>query len=75
MVHARHNTEVFRWVLHNAAPAVHGPPAATLIDRAVADRPNTTDRAHRHADPVPAERTWEFVEFMTPVIARAALAS
>lgn len=26
------NTEVFRWVLHNRALAIHGPAAETLID-------------------------------------------
>jgi len=29
-------------------------------------------RVHQPADPVLAERTWEFVEFMTPLIAQAA---
>src|SRR3954470_2349584 len=29
---AHDNTEVFRWVLHNRALAVHGPVAATLVD-------------------------------------------
>jgi predicted nucleotidyltransferase len=43
-----------------------------LIDRAIADRPNPTQRVHQPADPVLAERTWEFVEFMTPLIAQAA---
>lgn len=143
------NTEVFRWVLHNRAIAVHGPPAATLIDavpplalrheaaalalsrtqdiaadpdylrngwgqphevltrcrllftatraqvigkrdaatwcknvvpeewhdlidRAVAARPNPTVRAQQLADPTLAERTWDFVEFMTPRIVSAA---
>lgn len=42
-----------------------------LIDRAIADRPNPTQRAHQLVDPVLAERTWEFVEFMTPLIVRA----
>lgn len=149
---AHDNTEVFRWVLHNAAPAVSGPPAATLIDdvppmalrheaaalavrrmediaadpdylrngwgqphevltrcrllftatraavigkidaahwskavipeewhdlidSAVADRPDPTGRVHRSADPVLAERTWEFVELMTPMITKAAFTS
>lgn len=143
------NTEVFRWVLHNRAPAIRGPAAATLIDdvppvvlrqeaaalavirrqdiaadpdylrngwgqphevltrcrllftatraevtgkteaahwskgvvpeewhdlidSAIADRPNPTVRVHQLADPVLAGRTWEFVEFMTPLIAQAA---
>ena len=146
---AHDNTEVFRWVLHNRALPVHGPPAATLvddvppqvlrqeaatlavtrmhgiaadpgylrngwgqphevltrcrllftatraevigktdaarwtrnvvpaewhhlIDRAVADRPDPWQRIHRTADPVLAERTREFVEFITPLIAQAA---
>lgn len=43
-----------------------------LIDRAVADRPYPTVRVHQLADPVLAERTWEFVEFMAPLIAQAA---
>ena len=43
-----------------------------LIDRAIADRPNPWQRVHQMADPVLAERTWEFVEFMTPLIAQAA---
>jgi hypothetical protein len=43
-----------------------------LIDRAVADRPDLWERAHRPADPVLAERTWEFVEYLTPLIAEAA---
>jgi Domain of unknown function (DUF4111) len=46
-----------------------------LIDRAVADRPHPTMRVHQLADPMLAERTWEFVEFMTPLIARAASVS
>ncbi len=46
-----------------------------LIDRAIADRPNPTLRARQRADPVLAERTWEFVEFMTPLIAQAASAA
>jgi hypothetical protein len=43
-----------------------------LIDRAIADRPHPTVRVHQQADPVLAERSWEFVEFMTPLIAQAA---
>jgi Domain of unknown function (DUF4111) len=43
-----------------------------LIDRAVADRPNPSVRVLQLADPVLAVRTWEFVEFMTPLIGRAA---
>jgi hypothetical protein len=43
-----------------------------LIDRAVTDRPHPTVRVHQPADPGLAERTWEFVEFMTPLIADAA---
>jgi hypothetical protein len=143
------NTEVFRWVLHNRAIAVHGPAAATLIDdvpsvvlrreaatlavrrmqdiagdmdylrngwgqphevltrcrllftatnaevigkvdaarwakevvpeewhdlidHAIADRPHPTVPVHQLADPVLAERTWEFIEFMAPLIAKAA---
>jgi hypothetical protein len=143
------NTEVFRWVLHNRALAIHGPAAARLvddvpppilrkesarlassrmkdiaddrdylsngwgqphevltrcrllftatraevigkvdaarwckgvvpgrwhdlIDRAIADRPDPWQRAQQAADPALAIRTWEFVEFVTPVIVRAA---
>jgi hypothetical protein len=44
-----------------------------LIDGAIADRPNPTQRVNQLADPVLAPRTWEFVEFMAPLIARAAL--
>lgn len=143
------NTEVFRWVLHNRALAIHGPAAATLIDdvprlvlrheaaalavrrmqdiaagrdyirngwgqphevltrcrllftathaevigkvdaarwakgvvpeewhdlidHAMAARPHPAVRAHQLADPVLAERTWEFIEFMARLIARAA---
>jgi aminoglycoside adenylyltransferase-like protein len=146
---AHDNTEVFRWVLHNRALAISGPPGATLIDdvpapvlrqeaatlavtrmqgiaadrdylrngwgqphealtrcrllytathaevigkidaarwakgvlpdewhglidRAVADRPNPWQRVHQLADPSLAERTWEFIEFMAPLIAQAA---
>jgi hypothetical protein len=43
-----------------------------LIDRAIADRPDPWQRAQQAADPVLALRTWEFVEFITPLIARAA---
>ncbi|MCW2792080.1 MAG: hypothetical protein JWO76_1178 [Nocardioides sp.] len=43
-----------------------------LIDRAIADRPDPTSLVHRPADPVLAERSWEFVEYMTPLIAQAA---
>lgn len=43
-----------------------------LIDCAIADRPNPTKRVHQLADPVLAERTWEFIEFMAPLIAQAA---
>lgn len=43
-----------------------------LIDRAVADRPNPWQRIHQTADAVLAERTWEFVEFITPLITQAA---
>jgi Domain of unknown function (DUF4111) len=43
-----------------------------LIDHAIADRPNPWQRAHQVADPVLSERTWAFVEFMTPLIAQAA---
>jgi predicted nucleotidyltransferase len=43
-----------------------------LIDRAIADRPHPTVRVHQWADPALAERTWEFVEYMTPLIGRAA---
>ncbi|MFZ2013573.1 MAG: aminoglycoside adenylyltransferase domain-containing protein [Nocardioides sp.] len=43
-----------------------------LIDHAVADRPYPTVRIHQLADPTRAERTWEFIEFMAPLIAQAA---
>jgi predicted nucleotidyltransferase len=43
-----------------------------LIDRAIADRPNPWQRVRETADPVLAERTWEFVELMTPLISQAA---
>jgi hypothetical protein len=43
-----------------------------LIDRAIADRPDPWQRVHQSADPVLAERTWQFVEYMTPRIAQAA---
>jgi hypothetical protein len=43
-----------------------------LIDRAIADRPHPTVRVPQPADPVLAECSWEFVEFMTPLIAQAA---
>ena len=43
-----------------------------LIDRAIADRPNPTQRVHQTVDPVLANRTWEFVQFMTSLIAQAA---
>lgn len=43
-----------------------------LIDHAIADRPHPTVRVHQLADPVLAERTWEFIEFMAPLIAKAA---
>lgn len=44
-----------------------------LIDHAIADRPDPWVRVHRLADPARAERTWEFIQFMAPLIARAAL--
>lgn len=43
-----------------------------LVDHAIADRPNPTARVHQLADPVLAKRTWEFIEFMAPLIAQAA---
>jgi hypothetical protein len=43
-----------------------------LIDRAIADRTNPTQRVHQRADPVLAARTWEFDEFLAPLIAQAA---
>jgi hypothetical protein len=43
-----------------------------LIDRAIADRPNPTRRIQQLADPLLSARTWEFDEFMAPLIARAA---
>ena len=43
-----------------------------LIDRAIADRPNPWQRVHQLADPLLAERTWDFVNFMTPLITEAA---
>lgn len=45
-----------------------------LIDHAISDRPHPTVRVRQPADPVRAERTWEFVEVMAPLIARAASA-
>ena len=42
------------------------------IDRAVADRPNPTQRVHQRADPVLAARTRAFAELLAPLIARAA---
>lgn len=42
-----------------------------LIDRAIADRPHPTVRVHQMTDPVLADGTWEFIEFMAPLIARA----
>lgn len=59
-------TEAARWSKSIVPEEWHD-----LIDRAVADRPNPTQRAHQLADPVLAERTWEFVEFMTPLIVQA----
>jgi hypothetical protein len=44
-----------------------------LIDRAIADRSNPWQRAQQAADPALASRTWHFVEFMTPLVVRAAL--
>jgi hypothetical protein len=46
-----------------------------LIDRAIADRPHPTLRVHQLADPDLAERTWEFIQFMAPLIAEAASAN
>ena len=43
-----------------------------LIDRAIADRAHPWVRAHQLADPGLAERSWEFVEYMTPLIGRGA---
>jgi hypothetical protein len=43
-----------------------------LIDQAIADRPNPWRRVHQQADPSRAERTWQFIEFVTPLIAHAA---
>jgi hypothetical protein len=45
-----------------------------LIDQAIADRPYPTVRVHQQADWARAERTWEFIEFMAPLIAQAASA-
>jgi predicted nucleotidyltransferase len=43
-----------------------------LIDHAVAVRRNPTRRVHQRADPALASRTWDFVEFMTPLVVHAA---
>jgi hypothetical protein len=43
-----------------------------LIDRAVTDRPHPTVRVHQSADPALAQRTWEFIELLAPLIAGAA---
>jgi hypothetical protein len=43
-----------------------------LIDQAIADRPNPWQRVHQQADPSLAQRTWQFIEFITPLIAHAA---
>jgi hypothetical protein len=45
-----------------------------LIDQAIADRPYPTVRVHQQADWARAERSWEFIEFMAPLIAQAASA-
>lgn len=43
-----------------------------LIDRAIAARPNPAQRLRQPADPALMQRTWEFVELITPMIAKAA---
>ncbi|MFA6300211.1 MAG: aminoglycoside adenylyltransferase domain-containing protein [Nocardioides sp.] len=43
-----------------------------LIDQAIADRPDPWQRVHRATDPALTTRTWEFVQFVTPLIASAA---
>jgi hypothetical protein len=43
-----------------------------LIEHAIADRPDPWQRVHRAADPALATRTWEFVQFVTPLIIQAA---
>jgi hypothetical protein len=45
-----------------------------LIDQAITDRPYPTVRVHQQADSARAERSWEFIEFMAPLIAQAASA-
>jgi hypothetical protein len=43
-----------------------------LIEQAIFDRPNPWQRVHRAADPALTMRTWEFVQFVTPLIFSAA---
>ena len=43
-----------------------------LIEQAIADRADPWQRVQRAADRALATRTWEFVQFMTPLIVRAA---
>jgi hypothetical protein len=45
-----------------------------LVNQAIADRPYPTVRVHHVGDPARAQRTWEFIEFMAPLIAHAPFA-
>ncbi len=60
-------TEAATWAKEVLPEEWHG-----LIDQAVADRPNPWRRVHQQADLSRAERTWQFIEFITPLITHAA---
>lgn len=56
------------WWCHGFLPDEwHG-----LIEQAIADRADPWQRVQRAADPALATRTWEFVQFVTPLIVSAA---
>lgn len=43
-----------------------------LIDQAIADRPDPWVRVHQQGSSERAEQTWRFIEYLAPLIARAA---
>lgn len=59
--------EAGRWCQGFLPDEWHG-----LIEQTIADRPDPWQRGQRAADPALAKRTWEFVQFVTPLIVSAA---
>jgi predicted nucleotidyltransferase len=56
-----------RWCLESLPTRWH-----MLVERAIKDRPDPWDRVQREGDPRLADETWDFVQFITPLISAAA---